>query len=110
MRVMLSNADSHHLQTPARALTSRANEAKSDARTGLAGRKIWLPRVLYDALPWFYLLAGVGAFLATLYINAWFWILPHYVLFSIGCVHLGLLILRRRKTFQRDMPIDEADS
>lgn len=107
---MLSNADSHHLQTPATALTSGANAAKNDANPGLARRKIWIPRILYDALPWFYLLAGVGAFLATLYINAWFWILPHYVLFSVACVHLGLLIMRRRRAFRRDMPIDEADA
>lgn len=107
---MLSNADSHHLQTPATALTSGANAAKNDDNTGLARRKIWLPRFAYDALPWFYLVAGVGAFLATLYINAWFWVLPHYVLFSIGCMHLGLLILRRRRTFRRDSSIDDADS
>ena len=36
----------------------------------LIGTKIWLPRLLYDALPWFYLLSGIVAFLATLYISA----------------------------------------
>ena len=59
-------------------------------------RKIWLPKLLYDALPWFYVGAGLAAFAATLYISAWFWILPHYLLFSVGCVHLGLLVYRRR--------------
>ena len=63
----------------------------------LMSRKIWLPRLLYSALPVFYIAAGVAAFLATLYINQWFWILPHYALFSFACVHLGLLVYRKRR-------------
>lgn len=59
-------------------------------------RKIWLPKALYDAIPYFYILAGLAAFLATLYINTWLWILPHYLLFSAACLHIGILILRRR--------------
>jgi hypothetical protein len=63
---------------------------------GLMSRKIWLPKVLYDVLPYFYLAAGFLAFLATLYISEWFWVLPHYLLFSVVCVHLGILVYRRR--------------
>lgn len=59
-------------------------------------RKLWLPKLLYDSLPWFYLSAGVSAFLATLYISEWFWVLPHYLLFSAACIHLGVLVIRRR--------------
>jgi Flp pilus assembly protein TadB len=59
-------------------------------------RKIWLPKALYDAIPYFYILAGLVAFLATLYISTWLWILPHYLLFSAACLHIGILILRRR--------------
>ncbi len=59
-------------------------------------RKIWLPKLLYDALPYFYLIAGFMAFFATLYISEWFWVLPHYLLFSVACIHLGLLVFRRR--------------
>ena len=59
-------------------------------------RKVWLPRLLYAALPYFYVLSGSVAFLATFYIAEWFWILPHYVLFSIFCVHIGILVYRRR--------------
>jgi len=64
---------------------------------GLMSRKIWLPKLLYDALPYFYLVAGFLAFLATLYISEWFWVLPHYLLFSIVCIHLGILVYRRRQ-------------
>ena len=60
-------------------------------------RKIWLPKALYDALPYFYLVAGLAAFLATLYISTWLWVLPHYLLFSAACLHLGVLIIRRRR-------------
>lgn len=63
----------------------------------LFARKIWLPKLIYDALPYFYLAAGFAAFLATLYISEWFWVLPHYILFSLACIHLGILIYRRRR-------------
>ena len=59
-------------------------------------RKIWLPKALYNLIPYFYLAAGVLALLATVYINAWFWVLPHYLLFAGGCLHLGVLVYRRR--------------
>jgi hypothetical protein len=60
-------------------------------------RKIWLPKMLYDALPYFYLISGIAAFLATLYISAWFWVLPHYLIFSAACIHLGIVVYRRRR-------------
>jgi hypothetical protein len=63
----------------------------------VVSRKIWLPKLLYDLVPWFYVVSGLAAFAATLYISEWFWVLPHYLLFSVGCVHLGLLIYRRRR-------------
>ena len=59
-------------------------------------RKIWLPKMLYDALPYFYLASGFVAFFATLYISEWFWVLPHYLLFSAACIHLGFAVYRRR--------------
>ena len=67
-----------------------------------ATRKIWLPRLLYDCLPYFYLTAGIAAFFATLYISDWFWVLPHYMLFSAACLHLGIVVFRRRHSRNRD--------
>ena len=63
----------------------------------LANKKIWLPKLLYNALPYFYLTSGFAAFFATLYISEWFWVLPHYLLFSAACVHLGISVYRRRR-------------
>ena len=60
-------------------------------------RKIWLPKLLYDCLPYFYLVSGIAALLATLYINQWFWVVPHYLLFSAACVHFGIAVFRRRR-------------
>ena len=72
-------------------------EEVRDRDASLILRKIWLPKIVYIALPWFYVASGIAAFLATLYINEWFWVLPHYALFSVACVHLGLLVYRRRR-------------
>ena len=76
----------------------------------LVSRKIWLPKGLYDALPYFYLVAGSAAFLATLYISNWLWVLPHYLLFSAACLHLGVLVLRRRRRPRERREFTEPDS
>lgn len=70
--------------------------AFNDIRAFL-GRKVWLPKLLYHSIPYFYVLAGFSALLATFYISEWFWVLPHYLLFSIACVHFGILVYRRRR-------------
>lgn len=75
-------------------LTDTQELAKN--KGGLVSRKIWLPKLIYDALPYFYLIAGISAFFTTLYISEWFWVLPHYLLFSAACIHLGILVYRRR--------------
>lgn len=86
-------------------LTDAANEVSDLSSTRafvrkagtVATRKIWLPRLFYDSLPYFYLTAGFAAFFATLYISDWFWVLPHYLLFSVACMHLAFVVLRRRR-------------
>lgn len=95
---MLSRSASEQMELSATQKTSQ-NAGK------LATRKIWLPKLLYDSLPYFYLISGVVAFLATLYISDWFWILPHYLLFSAGCLHLALYVyVRRRKNRVSKLP------
>ena len=74
-----------------------ANQEDSHGAEGLLQKKIWLPKLVYDCMPYFYLTAGFAAFFATLYISEWFWILPHYLLFSAACLHLGFAIRRRRR-------------
>ena len=74
---------------------SETQQMTRDAGTFMA-RKVWLPKLVYNALPYFYLISGIAAFFATLYIGDWFWILPHYFLFSLACIHLGVIVYRRR--------------
>lgn len=78
-----------------------ATQVTSRKAGSLATRKIWLPKLLYDSLPYFYLGSGIAAFLATLYISAWFWVLPHYLLFSAACLHLSIHVYRRRSRSRR---------
>jgi hypothetical protein len=81
-------------------MTSRTADkqllADSKEGTNPVLRKVWLPKFLYDSLPYFYLLSGILALLTTLYIDEWFWVVPHYFLFSAACVHFGVLLFRRR--------------
>ena len=86
---MLSSAG-----TQSRSLAEKQDVSRSAG--SFVARKIWLPKAIYVSLPYFYLVAGVAAFLATLYISNWLWVLPHYLLFSAACLHLGVLVLRRR--------------
>jgi hypothetical protein len=65
-------------------------------------RKVWLPKLLYTILPYFYLASGFAAFVATIYISEWFWVLPHYLLFSAACIHLGIVVYRRRTRRNHD--------
>ncbi len=62
----------------------------------LLSRKIWIPKLLYAVLPYFYICSGIAALVATLYIGHWFWILPHYLFFAAACLHMGVMIYRRR--------------
>ncbi|NIV19003.1 MAG: hypothetical protein GWN47_11635 [Woeseiaceae bacterium] len=86
MTTMLSDAAQHTVR-----------ESAAIQKSGsLLWRKIWLPKFIYSALPFFYVIAGIAALLGTIYISDWFWILPHYLLFSVACVHLGIFVYRRR--------------
>lgn len=89
-------------------LTDR--QAVTRGNGSLVSRKIWLPKAIYDALPYFYLVAGIAAFLATLYISNWLWVLPHYLLFSAACLHLGVLVLRRRRRQRERQESADPDS
>ena len=72
-------------------------DATESGTGSFLGRRIWLPKILYDFLPYFYLTAGFAALFATLYISEWFWVLPHYLLFAAACLHLGSAVHNRRK-------------
>lgn len=90
---MLSKAD------PQQPNLTASREVSQQAER-LLTHKVWLPQLLYDSLPYFYLTAGFAAFFATVYISDWFWILPHTVLFSAACLHLAVAVYQRRRRFR----------
>jgi hypothetical protein len=94
---MLAKADAQLL------VTTSAQDASQRGQLTI-GKKIWLPGLLYDGLPYFYLTAGFAAFFTTLYISDWFWILPHYLLFSATCLHLALSVYRLRRNGSAQAP------
>ena len=78
---------------------------KSQAGPGFLDRmrrKIWLPKLVYDLLPWFYILASIAAFLATIYIESWFWVVPYSLLLSAACIHLAIFVFRSRHRAARE--------
>lgn len=97
------------LSTAAGNATSLKKAGRGDRKSrGFAFRKIWLPKLVYDSLPVFYLASGVTAFLSTLYVSNWYWVLPHYVLFSGLCIHLGVVVYCRRHRKQQ-RPVGTTD-
>jgi hypothetical protein len=87
---MLSSVDTQEIRVPFR------NNA-TQRLLAILTRRVWLPKFIYVCIPWFYLFAGLSALLASLYISNWYWILPHYLIFSIACLHLGAIVIRWRK-------------
>jgi hypothetical protein len=73
----------------------------------LASKKLWLPKLLYDLLPYFYLTSGFAALFATLYISEWFWVLPHYLLFSAACIQMAVAVFKRRRSPKADTETTE---
>jgi len=78
-------------------LDLRSTKTASQRAHSMMTRTVWLPELLYDSLPYFYLTAGFAAFFATLYISDWFWILPHYLIVSAACLHLAFVVFRHRR-------------
>ena len=104
--------DTNEMISNATSKTQSPSTVSDETGTGsLLGRKVWLPKLLYDALPYFYVTAGFAALFSTLYINHWLWLVPHYVLFSAACVHLGWSVYRKRRSVpvrQVEEPTDDA--
>jgi len=92
----------------------RASYETDSSRVGryvldLLQKKIWLPKLIYSAVPYFYIAAGLAALFATFYIAEWFWVLPHYLLFAFASLHIGVIIFRRRRV-RRASRQDDPDS
>ena len=71
--------------------------------------RIWLSKPLYEALPFFYLFAGICFMLASIYLDYWHW--PDICLFlGFGCLIAGMGVLLKRRDFRKNLvPPDEQD-
>ena len=73
-------------------------------------KRLWLPRVLYEALPYIYMLCGIGALSSTLYTSDWTWILPWAILVGLICLHAGIALATLRYQFRHhDKACDPKD-
>ena len=63
--------------------------------------KLWLPRFVYEALPYVYMAIGVLALYAATALPEWTWILPYAVLLGLICLHAGLGIATLRYRFRK---------
>ena len=59
---------------------------------GIATRKIWLPRIIYTLIPFFYLFTGGIALLSALYLPGWGWFIPYGLLAAGISLHVTALI------------------
>ena len=87
---------------------SSPTQATRHPRSGKLGRllfrKLWLPRSVYEGLPYFYLLSGLAALLSALYLPGWTWILPYLILLGAVCLHAGLAVVTLRWRFRHSQP------
>lgn len=67
----------------------------------IAKRRVWLPALVYECLPYFYITAGFAAVFATLYIAEWYWVVPYYLLLAALAIHAGIMVWRRRRSERR---------
>jgi hypothetical protein len=62
-------------------------------------RRIWLPRWLYESLPWLYLACGAGALWGGLFGGDGAWYYPYAALAGLAALHgaLWVSVVRRRR-------------
>jgi hypothetical protein len=71
-------------------LTPQIRKFLSDVKRIML-RRIWLPKPLYDAIPAIYLLLGLYASYAALFMEHWSWVVPYFLLLACACLHAGIL-------------------
>ena len=57
---------------------------------------MWISKPIYEALPYFYIVAGVITLSASMYVNHWHW---PTICFTTGvfCLVAGLVVLLKRR-------------
>jgi hypothetical protein len=77
---------------------SRASIARQIGNTLL--RKLWLPKAIYETLPFLYLALGLAALTSVIYAPEWTWMVPYTVLMGLVSLHFGVAILTLRYRYR----------
>lgn len=61
---------------------------------------MWLSKPIYEAVPYFYLFAGVATLAASMYLNYWYW---PTICFAVGVMSLlgGIVVLLKRRDYRQ---------
>jgi hypothetical protein len=59
---------------------------------------MWLPKPVYAALPYYYCALGVGALVARLYVDWWYWPAICLALGMLGIGAGGFVAWKRRRS------------
>ncbi len=70
--------------------------------------RMWLSKPLYEAVPYFYLVAGLCSLLASLYLNYWYWQTIGLIV-GFACIIGGLVIWLRRRDFRQSLPSPDSE-
>jgi hypothetical protein len=73
----------------------------------LLTRRVWLPRWLYAAVPWLYLLLGSASLASAVLLPDPDWILPFAGLADLALLHAGLWVATVRYQQRRRRPAPE---
>ena len=62
---------------------------------------MWISKPIYEALPYFYLVAGLAALTASMYLAHWY---GPTICFTLGlvCLVAGLVVLLKRRDYRLD--------
>ena len=64
-------------------------------------KKLWLPRIVYEILPYAYMALGLIALVSAAFAPDWTWILPYAILLGLACLHIGLALVALRYRFRK---------
>lgn len=67
----------------------------------ILSRRLWLPRFVYEALPWIYTVVGCAALLSALYGSDENWHVPYVILLGLFALHAGIGIATLRYKFRQ---------
>ncbi len=94
-----------HRTTLAVGLRSERKVGREVMRTAgeVLRQRIWLPKIVYELIPYFYLASGLATFWAVIHISDWYWYIPICLLSSVACMHMAYRVFvlrhRARKTY-----------